>query len=33
MAGCNLDQEELLIFAAGLGQCPLLLIPVLSYSE
>lgn len=33
MAGCNVDQEELLIFAAGLGQCPLLLIRLVSSSE
>lgn len=33
MAGSNLDQEELLIFAAGLGLCPLLLILIVSPSE
>lgn len=26
MAECDVDQEELLIFAAGLDQCPLLLL-------
>lgn len=30
MAGCDVDQEELLIFAAGLEQCPLLLLLTLS---
>lgn len=30
MAECDVDQEELLIFAAGLDQCPLLLLLTLS---
>lgn len=29
-AECDVDQEELLIFAAGLDQCPLLLLLTLS---